>query len=724
MATAPIIKVNDVVVGESDGFAEFVVQLSTTSTNTVTASFNNSNITAVNGADYNAVSGTLTFLPGQTSATVQVPIINDSTAEPTETFRLNLFSATNAMLGNASALATVIDNDAPTGTPVIKIGDRIVDESAGVVSFVVTLDRPSSGTVTVNSATAPGTANTADYGSVSGTLTFAAGEMVKTVSVPIVDDTLAEGDERFDLVLSSPAGATLPDPRGTATIAANDQTTVATPVISVDNLMAGESDGFTDFVIRLSAPSASIVAISYNDSNVTALNGSDYNAVSGTLNFTPGETVKTVRVPIIDDATTESKESFLFNLFNVSNAVIGNSSALATIIDNDAPSGTPVITIGDRITDELAGEVTFAVTLNRPSTGTVTVNYATAPGTASTADYTTVSGALAFAPGETVKTVSVPIVNDTVVEGDERFDLVLSSPVGATLPDPRGATTIAGNDQTAVTTPVISVAHRLVGESDGFADFVVRLSGPSNSIVTVSYNDSNETALNGSDYSAVSGTLNFTPGETVKTVRVPIINDALVESKEDFLFNLFNASNAVIGNSSAMATIIDNDAPSGTPVMTVDDRIVDESAGEATFVVTLDRPSTGTVTVNYATAPGTASTSDYTTVNGMLAFAPGETVKTVSVPIINDTVAEGDERFDLVLSSPVGATLPDPRTAAIIAANDQTAVATPVISVGNLLVGESDGVRQVCRPAERPEHQHRTGVLQWPQWNRAEWFRL
>src|SRR6516162_8800358 len=605
MATAPVISTGNVIVGESDGFAEFTVRLSAPSTSIVTVSYNDSNETALNGSDYDAVTGTLNFAPGETVKTVRVPIINDTTAESKEGFLFNLFSASNAVIGNSSALATIIDNDAPSGTPV------------------------------------------------SGTLAFAPGETAKTVSVPITNDTLAEGDERFDLVLSSPVGATLPDPRGTATIAANDQTAVATPVISTGNVIVGESDGFAEFTVRLSAPSTNIVSVSYSDANGTALNGSDYDAVTGTLNFAPGETVKTVRVPIINDTTAESKEGFLFNLFSASNAVIGNSSALATIIDNDAPSGTPVMAIGDRMVDESAGEVTFAVTLDRPSSGTVTVNYATVAGTAGTADYTPVSGTLAFAPGETAK--------------------------------------IAANDQTAVATPVISTGNVIVGESDGFAEFTVRLSAPSTSIVTVSYNDSNETALNGSDYDAVTGTLNFAPGETVKTVRVPIINDTTAESKEGFLFNLFSASNAVIGNSSALATIIDNDAPSGTPVMAIGDRMVDESAGEVTFAVTLDRPSSGTVTVNYATAAGTAGTADYTPVSGTLAFAPGETVKTVSVPIANDTLAEGDERFDLVLSSPVGATLPDPRGTATIAANDQTAVATPVISVGNLLVGESDG---------------------------------
>jgi hypothetical protein len=156
--------------------------------------------------------------------------------------------------------------------------------------------------------------------------------------VSIVDDGAAEPNEKFNLVLSSPAGATLPDPVGTATIWASDQPTVSAPVISVDNIVVGEADGFADFVVRLNAPSTGAVSVNYSNSNATAANGSDYIAVSGTLTFAPGEMVKTVRVPIIDDTVAESTESFTLQLSSPSGATIGQAVSVATIVDND---GTP-----------------------------------------------------------------------------------------------------------------------------------------------------------------------------------------------------------------------------------------------------------------------------------------------------------------------------------------------------------------------------------------------
>jgi hypothetical protein len=123
------------------------------------------------------------------------------------------------------------------------VSNPVVDETAGEAQFVVTLDRSSTGVVTVDYATQAGTAGAADFAATSGTFSFVPGETAKTVSVLIVDDGAAEPNEKFNLVLSSPSGATLPDPVGTATIWASDQPTVSTPVISVDNIEHSPTGG-------------------------------------------------------------------------------------------------------------------------------------------------------------------------------------------------------------------------------------------------------------------------------------------------------------------------------------------------------------------------------------------------------------------------------------------------------------------------------------------------
>ena len=198
-----------------------------------------------------------------------------------------------------------------------------------------------------------------------------------------------------------------------------------------------------------------------------------------------------------------------------------------------------------------------------------------------------------------------------------------------------------------------------VGEQDGFADFVIRLDAPASAQVTVNYSTAPSTASNYSDFIPVSGALTFAPGETVKTVSVQLVDDAVEEATEVFTMNLSSPSaNATIARASATATIIDNDAPSGTPQVSINNLVVDEADGTANFVITLDRPSTGVVSINYATQDGAPITgaaaaqagSDYVAASGTLNFAPGETAKTVKVALINDTLPEGDEAFSLKLS--------------------------------------------------------------------------
>jgi Ca2+-binding RTX toxin-like protein len=689
----PIV-VDDVYVDESSPFAHFTVRLTDPSTLPVSVSYNNSNVTAANGSDYTARAGTLTFAPGQTVLTIDIPIIANTTLEPTESFLLNFFNPVNTTIATPFARATIYDNDQPKGTPVIRVSDQVVDEASGQVSYVVTLDKPSSGNVSVNVATVNGTALAgSDYTALSQTLTFAPGETAKVVNVGLINDTIAEGREYFDLRLSSPVGGTLlPQPTGRTWIGANDQPTVSLPQISVSDAVADESSTYLQFVVSLNAPSTQSVSVSYNNSNVTAANGSDYVAQASTLTFLAGETTKVVKIPVLDTAGAERTELMGLNLFNAVNATVARPLAYGTIFDNDQTSGTPVIRVSDQVVDEASGQVDFVVTLDRPSTGIVSVNAATVSGTATAgSDFTAAAQTLSFLPGEMVKVVSVGLVNDTSAEGREYFDLRLSSPVGGTLlPQPTGRAWIGANDQPTVSLPQITVSDAVADESSTTMDFVVSLNAPSTKSVSVSYNNSNVTAANGSDYVAQASTITFLPGETTKVVKIPVLDTAGAEPTELMGLNLFNPVNATVARPLAYGTIFDNDQTSGTPAIHVSDQVVDEASGQVDFVVTLDRPSTGNVSVSVATANGSATSgSDYIAASQTLTFTPGEVSKVVSVGLINDTSAEPGEYFDLHLSSPVGATLPDNTARAFIAPSDASAVSLPRISVADATASEA-----------------------------------
>ena len=304
-------------------------------------------------------------------------------------------------------------------------------------------------------------------------------------------------------------------------------------------------------------------------------------------------------------------------------------------------SGGSALRIGDVAKAEGnagASAAVFAVTLTPASAGTVTVNYATANGTAlAGSDYTAASGVLTFAPGQTSKTVSVNVTGDAVSEPNETFVVNLSAPSGATLFDGQGLGTVLNDEGPVLRITDVAKAEGNAGASA--AVFAVTLTPASAGTVTVNYATANGTALAGSDYTAASGVLTFAPGQTSKTVSVNVTGDAVSEPNETFVVNLSAPSGATLFDGQGLGTVLDTRTGAA-----------DYRRGQGRRQRGRQRrrlrghpapASAGTVTVNYATANGTAlAGSDYTAASGVLTFAPGQTSKTVSVDVTGDAVSE------------------------------------------------------------------------------------
>src|SRR5262249_746420 len=146
------------------------------------------------------------------------------------------------------------------------------------------------------------------------------------------------------------------------------------------------------------------------------------------------------------------------------------------IVDDDTVAATPRLFVRDAVVDEKDGLARVDVLLGGPtgqvSASTVTVDYSTADGTAAAgSDYTAESATLSSAPGQTVKTVLVPITDDAAQEPAENFGLSLSNASNATIADGTGRVVIGASDAPAVALPLLSApADRIVGEGDGFVD--------------------------------------------------------------------------------------------------------------------------------------------------------------------------------------------------------------------------------------------------------------
>jgi len=204
----------------------------------------------------------------------------------------------------------------------------------------------------------------------------------------------------------------------------------------------------------------------------------------------------------------------------------------------------------------------------------------------------------------------------------------------------------------------------------------VSLSSASGKPVTVAYTTANGSAAAGSDYTAVSATLTFLPGQLQQTILVPILPDTLAEANETFLVRLSSLTNATLLDGEALVTIVDNDnVPQ--PSITIGDISVtegDSGTSSAVFTVSLSAASAQPVSVAFATGDGTAvAGSDYLARSGTLSFTPGMKSLPITVPIVGDVSAEASESFRLNLSGAIGASLASSFGTATIVDNDQPA---------------------------------------------------
>ena len=273
----------------------------------------------------------------------------------------------------------------------------------------------------------------------------------------------------------------------------------------------------------------------------------------------------------------------------------------------------------------------FTVSLSAPSGQTVSVGYASADGTATAgADYVATGGSLVFNPGTTTRTLTVQTTSDTLDEIDETFFANLADPVNATIAGRPGHRHDHRRRQPRrrISIGDVTVAEGNSGTAN--AIFTVTLSAASGRTVTVDYATANGTAIAPADYVAAAlSTLTFNPGQISRTITVQVNGDVLDEINETFFVNLSNATNATIADNQALGTITDDDA---FPTVAVSDAVViegDSGTSTATFTVTLNTPSGRGLSVDYATADGTAiSPADYAATSGTLDFAAGETTKT------------------------------------------------------------------------------------------------
>jgi hypothetical protein len=385
--------------------------------------------TATSGTDYTALSGSVTIPAGSTTATISIPVINDAIVETAETVIVTLnavTSGTSTSIGTpAAATNTIADNDAAT----VSIATTTNGSETGPTAGVMTVTQSAvSGTNTVVAYTVSGTATSgSDYTALSGTVTIAAGATTATINIAVINDILVEGNETVILTLSSVTTglATLGTPvSATNTIADNDA-----PVVTISNTTNGTETGPVNGVMTVSQTAIPLtpIVIAYTVSG-TATSGLDFTALSGTVTIPAGSTTATITIPVIDDLIVEGNETVIVTLTSITSGAASLGATLVatnTISDNDSAT----VSIANTTNGAEAGPTSGVLTVTQTkASATNTVIAYTVSGTATSgSDYTALSGTVTILAGATSATISIPVIDDAVLDPGETVTVTLTS---------------------------------------------------------------------------------------------------------------------------------------------------------------------------------------------------------------------------------------------------------------------------------------------------------
>ncbi len=669
---------------------------------------------AVAGSDFTAQTDTdITIPAGQTIVNIPVTILGDLIAEPTEDFEGTIsITSTNGQPitlapADATATATINDNDAYTLTIA---GFTITEtEGAQTQNMVVTMSGAAQSDVELLFSTGNNSAESgSDYTVQSGAgYTITAGSTSVNIPIEVLGDAISEPEEDFTgtITIDNDNGQQITIATGTAsnTIEDNDQVSIAINDVSVaESLLAT-----AEFTVTLTGAIQDALTFTYATADVEAIVGEDYTTSTNTINFAAGSgsgSTLTISVPVSDDSRAEPTETFELALSNIvfSGAIDNGSNDLlgiGTITDDDAAS----VSINDVTVDESAGTATFLVRLSGDIQDALTVDYATADDdalSASNQDYSATTGTVTFAAGsvnETQLPIVVNITNDNIAEPTESFEMNLSNLVFSgvgNISDNQGIGTITDNDAYTLT-----LAGFTVTETDGTQtqNFRVTMSGAAQEDVVLLFSTADNGAEDGTDYTGQAGTVVTIPaGQTVVDIPVGVLGDVIAEATEDFTGTITidndNGQQITIATGTATATINDNDAVS----ISIADVTVNESAGTATFVVTMTGTAQDVFTFDYITNDVDALSTtgqDYTGIGTtQLSFGGvNPSTQNIVVTITSDLVAEPTETFEVNLSNLAAAgqdvTITDDQAIGTITDDDEVSLA-----IDNVTESEGDAL--------------------------------
>jgi hypothetical protein len=312
------------------------------SNGTITVNYATSDVTAKAPADYTSTSGTLVFNDGETSKSINIPIVDNKVPEGTHYFTISLSNPTGgAALGNITkAELSIQDNDYPT-ISISDVSQAEGDSGTSAFTFTVTSSDAITNNVSLNYTTADGTAKAGtDYQTKSGIVTIPAGQKTGTLTIMVQGNKTPEPDKTFFVNLADPGDVIIAKGQATGTILNDDGVPPASLEFSQANYSVNEGLGALTLTVTRTGDASSAASVDYVTVDGTATQKADFEYTAGTLTFAPGETSKTISVLLNEDAIVEGNENFSVSLSSPTNAVLGaQKTAIVSIVD-DVPEST------------------------------------------------------------------------------------------------------------------------------------------------------------------------------------------------------------------------------------------------------------------------------------------------------------------------------------------------------------------------------------------------
>ena len=443
-------------------------------------------------------------------------------------------------------------NSEPTGVPTIAGTARVGETLTASVSEIADPDGLGGATFTYQWIRSDGATDTEIADATQASYTLVPTDQGKTIKVRV---TFTD-DGGTEEALTSAATAVVQD----------------SLLLSVSDASATEG-ALVEFTVSLSAASGQLVTVQYATADGTAESGADFTPASGTLRFAANETSKSVYVATGRDAVDEENETFTLRLSNASGATLADAEATGTIVNDDEPEDTVSPTVSVQCVDldanllgpQVSGSHSLSWELHFSELVTHADDTSARPLEIAGQDDTDFSWlairALAGSPLH-YRYFTTPVVSlENRGAVSDVNGVVITVPAGGWQDMSGNLNTASANSLYLAHNWKVSVADASATEgTDGTIDFEVTLNARDDcETVTVDWATADGTATAGADYTAANGTLTFGPGETSKTVRVAVLNDAEDDSGEAFILRLSNASGATIADGEATGTIADEE---------------------------------------------------------------------------------------------------------------------------------------------------------------------